>query len=327
MFRSSFSTLKPSLFFRQVRHAEVVNTPASIFFGGHHNNWGKINRIANEASRVKIDYDSKYAFKLKLAAEKRGLSSVNELKKDLLSRKADTQPSPPFQQPIIRQAHPTSMPKAMSLVKKTDTKYGPSAPALDKIVKLDLLAKESKESIAKIWTQHYADKDGITAVIPVATYSIMYQVSQKYPLVSNHPLLCLDHIIDCISPAHQFILPMPRDTGLEFFFLQFQAHQCNITSLLEYKSKGEKARPFLTITHYPELADTKGIVLMRGEINDNPKRMISVANAQFLAFAVQQFYSINNPTSVKLVEMFNTLPEEFNYQDLIKEMEKIIPLQ
>lgn len=29
-----------SNFFRQIRHAEVVNTPASIFFGGHHNNWG-----------------------------------------------------------------------------------------------------------------------------------------------------------------------------------------------------------------------------------------------------------------------------------------------
>lgn len=89
MIRSTFTKVKPSLFFRQVRHAEVVNTPASIFFGGHHNNWGKyevvnchehvsnicvttdrINRIANEASRVKIDYDSKYAFKLKLAAEK-----------------------------------------------------------------------------------------------------------------------------------------------------------------------------------------------------------------------------------------------------------------
>jgi len=41
MIRSSFTKLKPSLFFRQVRHAEVVNTPASIFFGGHHNNWGK----------------------------------------------------------------------------------------------------------------------------------------------------------------------------------------------------------------------------------------------------------------------------------------------
>ncbi|KAK4513765.1 phosphatidylserine decarboxylase [Mucor velutinosus] len=306
MIKSSFSKLKPSLFFRQVRHAEVVNTPASIFFGGHHNNWDRINRIANEASRVKIDYDSKYAFKLKLAAEKRGLSSVNELKKDILARKVDSQPLSPPQRPTTRQAPSTSTPKAVSSAKKTNTKYESSAPTLDKIVKLDLLAKESKESIAKIWTRHYADKDGITAVIPVDTYSTMFQVSQKYPL---------------------FILPMPRDTGLEFFFLQFQAHQCNITSLLEYKTRGEKARPFLTITHYPELADTKGIVLMRGEINENPKKMISVANAQFLAFAVQQFYSTNNPTSVKLVETFNTSPEEFNYQDLIKELENIIPLQ
>lgn len=119
---------------------------------------------------------------------------------------------------------------------------------------------------------------------------------------------------------------MPRDTGLEFFFLQFQSHQCYITSLLEYKTKGEKARPFLTITHFPELADTKGIVLMRGEVNDNPKKMISAANAQFLAFAVQQFYSTNNPKTAKLVEIFNKSPEEFNYQDLIKEMEDIIPL-
>ncbi|KAL9551898.1 hypothetical protein MBANPS3_004035 [Mucor bainieri] len=326
MIRSSLNKLKPSLFFRQIRHAEVVNTPASVFFGGHHNNWDRINRIAKEASRVKIDYDSKYALKLKLAAEKRGLSSVNELKKDVLSKKVESQPPSPSQQPIIRQAPSMSMSKAASGVKKTDMNYESNAPTLDKVVKLDLLAKESKESIAKIWTQHYADKDGITAIIPVDTYSTMYQVSQKYPLVSSHPLLCLGNIIDCSIPL-QFILPMPRDTGLEFFFLQFQAHQCNITSLLEYKTRGEKARPFLTITHYPELADTKGIVLMRGEINDNPKKMISAANAQFLAFAVQQFYSTNNPASIKLVETFNTLPEEFNYQDLIKAVENIIPLQ
>jgi ATP synthase F1 complex assembly factor 1 len=87
MIRNSFNKIKPASFFRQIRHAEVVHSPASIFFGGHHNNWGnfksikcfsriniyetvRINRIANEASRVKVDYDSKYALKLKLAAEK-----------------------------------------------------------------------------------------------------------------------------------------------------------------------------------------------------------------------------------------------------------------
>ncbi|KAG1048940.1 hypothetical protein G6F43_008705 [Rhizopus delemar] len=132
-----------------------------------------------------------------------------------------------------------------------NVKYQSDAPTLDKIVKLDMLLKEDAESIAKIWTQYHADKDGISA----------------------------------------FILPMPRETGLEFYFLQFQSHQCYITSLLEYKSKGEKARPFLTITHFPELLEKKGIVLMKGNINDNPKRMLSTGNAQFLAFALQRFYA------------------------------------
>jgi ATP synthase F1 complex assembly factor 1 len=119
---------------------------------------------------------------------------------------------------------------------------------------------------------------------------------------------------------------MPRDSGLEFFFLQFQSHQCNFTSLIEYKTKGEKARPFLTITHFPELAESKGIVLMKGDINDNPKKMLSASNAQFLAFALQQFYSPDNPRKLKLVERFNDLPEEFDYQELIKEMDNTIPL-
>lgn len=125
----------------------------------------------------------------------------------------------------------------------------------------------------------------------------------------------------------QFILPMPRETGLEFFFLQFQSHQCNLTSLLEYKTKGEKARPYLTITHYPELMEEKDIVLMRGDINDNPKKMLSSSNAQFLAFAIQRFYSTDDPQKLKLIELFNTSPEDFDYQHLIEEMESVVPLK
>jgi hypothetical protein len=45
--------------------------------------------------------------------------------------------------------------------------------------------KEDRESIAKIWTEYHLDKDGITAVIPITTYSKMYSVSQKYPLVNS----------------------------------------------------------------------------------------------------------------------------------------------
>lgn len=120
---------------------------------------------------------------------------------------------------------------------------------------------------------------------------------------------------------------MPRENGLEFYFLQFQEHQCHMTSLLEYKTKGEKARPFFTITHFPELAESKGIVLMRGEINDNPKKMLTASNAQFLAFALQQFYSTDNQHRLELVRLFNDVPDEFNYKELIKEMDDIVPLK
>lgn len=120
---------------------------------------------------------------------------------------------------------------------------------------------------------------------------------------------------------------MPRETGLEFYFLQFQSHQCYITSLLEYKSKGEKARPFLTITHFPELLEKKGIVLMKGNINDNPKRMLSIGNAQFLAFALQRFYASDDQRKLKLVKLFNNCPEKFDYHKLLKEVDSILWMQ
>ncbi|KAG2200088.1 hypothetical protein INT47_007733 [Mucor saturninus] len=282
-----------SNYIRQIRHAEIVNSPSINLFGGHYNNWDRIKCIANEANRVKVDYDTKYALKLREAAQKRGVT-MQELKTSISKiKKATPKSTSALRLEVKKEADP---------VKRTLS----TAPTLDSIVKLDLLLKEDNDKIIKIWTQYNCDKDGIYAVIPVATYSKMYQTSQKYSL---------------------FILPLPRETGLEFFFLQFQSHQCNLTSLLEYKTKRENARPFLTITHYPELSESKGIVLMRGDINDKPKKMLTNSDAHYLAFALQQFYSTDDPHKIKLVHLFNTLPEKFDYHMLIKEMESVVPLQ
>lgn len=116
---------------------------------------------------------------------------------------------------------------------------------------------------------------------------------------------------------------MPREEGVEFFFLQFSFHQCNFTSLLEYKTKGSEARPFLTLTHFPELQKSKGIVLMKGDINDDP-RMVTTANAQFLTFALQQFYVTGGESKLKLVEKFHNSPAEFDFQELIEAVEKVV---
>ncbi|ORZ19725.1 ATP11 protein-domain-containing protein [Absidia repens] len=191
---------------------------------------------------------------------------------------------------------------AATVTAKAQQPYDSSAPTLDKIVKLELFEKENAETIEKIWTQYHADKDCITAIIPSKVYDTLYKRSQAYPM---------------------FIVPMPRESGIEFFVMQFSFHQCHFTSLLEYKTKGTEARPFFTITHFPELASTKDIVLMRGEISDEP-RMIDTQNAQFLAFTLQQFYATGDKTKFDMVETFHKAPQDFDYQALINEVEKVI---
>ncbi|RUS14472.1 ATP synthase mitochondrial F1 complex assembly factor 1, partial [Endogone sp. FLAS-F59071] len=110
--------------------------------------------------------------------------------------------------------------------------------------------------------------------------------------------------------------------GIEFYLLQFSYHQCVFTSLLEYKTKGAGARPYLTLTHYPDLLPTKGIVLMHGELADSP-RVLSVADAQFLAFQVQQFYVSGGERKLRLVEKFHEKPDEFDHRVLLEELEKM----
>lgn len=115
----------------------------------------------------------------------------------------------------------------------------------------------------------------LSATIPAPIYSSMVAVAKKTP---------------------QMILPLPREGGEEFFFLQWQFYDDDqstvvFTSLGEYKLKGEWARPFLSVTHWTDLAaaqgetaDLQGAVFMRAEITSTtpPKLPPSVKNASAL---------------------------------------------
>ncbi|KAI8994965.1 ATP11 protein-domain-containing protein [Pilobolus umbonatus] len=245
------------------------------------------------------DLEAKYAEKIKERAKREGLT-VEQLKEKI---KADAEKKAKEARPVkIAKQTPTKKPSPETVAAKSQLPYDSSAPTLDKLVKLELLEKETPETIEQIWKAGHATKDCITAVIPTNIYDKMYERSQKYPM---------------------FVVPMPREEGMEFFFLQFNFHQCNFTSLLEYKTKGSESRPFLTITHFPELSKSKGIVLMKGDINNDP-RMIDTTNAQFLAFALQQFYATGSEKNMALVEKFRTKPDEFDFQELIDAVKTMI---
>ncbi|ORX95126.1 ATP11-domain-containing protein [Basidiobolus meristosporus CBS 931.73] len=256
-----------------------------------------------------VFYEQKYADKLKRKAESEGVKTVQELKDKVLKPVKVS-----YTYPTTRATTDTAT-NAVNDKSSTDARKIPSASSveytsnglpsnvkpLDKILKLDKVLAEDAETIGKIWTEYHANKDCLSAVIPAETYGKLFERSKKYPL---------------------FVLPVPRQEGAEMYLLQFAFHQCYFTSLLEYKTHGENARPYLTLTHYTDLKDSKNIVLMHGEIADKP-RILSPQDAQFLVYALQQFYVTGSERKKKLVEKFHHDPSSFDVQELIDELEKL----
>jgi ATP synthase F1 complex assembly factor 1 len=129
-----------------------------------------------------------------------------------------------------------------------------------------------------------------------------------------------------------FILPLPRDTGIEMHFLQFKFPEQNVThilftSLLEYKTHGEYARPHTTVIHFEDLAEEKGIVLMRGEV-ESEQRGIGLADARTLVMGVQKWYGADEGSErgrVRrgLIEEFSKGSDEFDIRKLMDELNRI----
>lgn len=67
----------------------------------------------------------------------------------------------------------------------------------------------------------------------------------------------------------QFLFALPRKEGYEFFVVQFTGNEAHFTSLINYQAFNENAPECLTLIHYTDLAETKGIVLMVGEYDSN----------------------------------------------------------
>ncbi|KAG0051805.1 hypothetical protein BGZ83_003281 [Gryganskiella cystojenkinii] len=249
-----------------------------------------------------VDYTQKYAEKLKQRAHQEGVKTVEELKAKILPA---TQTA--FKKPLSLETPSTSEQQtttatATSNQQQRQQKIDASSESksnnlsLDKIMKLELVKDLDAEAIGKIWIQkHLGQEDTISAVVPAETYKKMLKRSKEYPL---------------------FLLPLSHGDGVEFYLLQFNFHQIIFTSLLEYKTHGTNARPYLTLTHYPELIEDKGVVLMNGSVTTDP-RVLTVDQAQILTFGLQQYYVSDHPEKIELLHDFHKRPEKFSHERLI----------
>ena len=210
-------------------------------------------------------------------------------------------PPPKFNTRKSASSTPLSTPPAVSPVK-----------TLSSYVDVDKLRQhtDSKE-IELIWRAGHTKDSLICAVIPSPIYRRMATLARDHPM---------------------FILPLPRDNGVEMHFMQFkfpEAHVTHIlfTSLLEYKTHGEFARPHTTVMHFEDLAEEKGIVLMRGEV-DGKQRGVGLDDARTLVMGVQKLYGADMESEMgrnrrKLVEEFTRGSEEFDVGKLLDELNRI----
>ncbi|KAI4482125.1 hypothetical protein M0802_013823 [Mischocyttarus mexicanus] len=170
---------------------------------------------------------------------------------------------------------------------------------LSDIMNIEMIKGKTKEEIGQIWMEYHKQKDYICAIIESEQYERIFGYGSKYPL---------------------FLLPLPRKQGYEFFLSQFQGNKVYMTSLLWYQTHKENAPECLTLTHYTEFKDSMGIVLMRGEFDLN---FLNSQEAQCLTNELQLYYIGKNSQRLKLLETFNDNPNNFKYNDLIDQLEKI----
>ena len=168
---------------------------------------------------------------------------------------------------------------------------------LDSIVKLDLLREKSAEEISQIWSQHYAGKDGVVfATVPVDKYTRLKVKGKEFPL---------------------FIYPLPRETGFEFMLGQCSEDDWYYTPLISYQTHGEYAPYSLAIHYYPELAESKGIVLMMGEICAEE---LKPELATLLALQTQLIYGSDE--NLELVKLMHEKPDDFQHMEVINVCKK-----
>lgn len=198
----------------------------------------------------------------------------------------------------------------------------------------DLPAKE----IEALWRLRHANSSTtICAAIPLETYQRIAVAARQNPQFVL-PVPCQQPVEDAPAESQE------TQNAAEIHFLQWAFHPAAddfvassgetanthtstviFTNLGAFKMHGTYAQPHTTITHYLDLADDKGLVLLHGQTV--PDRGVSTADATWLVSCVQRFYDFGGQASGRkgeLVRMFTRGDvENFKVEELLEESEKI----
>ncbi|ESK95536.1 f1f0 atp synthase assembly protein atp11 [Moniliophthora roreri MCA 2997] len=308
------------------------------------------------------EYESKYADKLSQRAKEKGvsISQLKELAKErleeerarvkeanhrVLSANAKANPAKkgPDSQPLGSSSRQDSSP-----VKPLSTILN-----LPRILSGNLNATQ----VGALWTAYHASRSEGTgrgylcASIPVDMYEKMAKIGAKYP----------SFVLPVPRPKQPNAEEVKgeEDMAYEFYFMEWGFHEAPpapsttpvdplssqstppdapaskmpistvlFTPLIQYKLRNQFATPYLILTHYTDLAQSHGIVLLRGEItpaSGEGRYMLSQEDAQVLSMGLQKFYLWNDKAEdaesskgEQILRAFHEKQEDFDWQDMLK---------
>ncbi|KAL1407674.1 hypothetical protein Q8F55_007107 [Vanrija albida] len=323
--------------------------------------------------RKRKEMEAKYGDKLTKRVKEEGVSNLDALKERVVApsvlakikakkyREEEAAKAEKARQEEEAQRAAASAAKAEATTEKRDAARKSQAEGdrsgvkpLSSIINLPLILMTPHDAaaIGDIWNTYHRTHTTLapsflSASMPLGTYESILTLAKENPF---------------------FVLPLPRgkdggESSFEMFYVQWLFHpspsapptadpkadaplppvtSAIFTPLEEFKSAGEWAQPFLTLTFYPDLANTHGTVLLRGEITpvsaagpagsaENPGFLLSQQEAQLLDLALQRFYCAGlGPANEDLVQReerlkrgqalrdFREKPQEWDWQGLIQ---------
>ncbi|KAF2303966.1 hypothetical protein GH714_025393 [Hevea brasiliensis] len=169
------------------------------------------------------------------------------------------------------------------------TGFTPLQPKpLDSIMDIERAKGKSPEDLASIWDD------------------VMYPILHSFLDLSlgKRSYWCVydSQTLSFVGGKEQLIVQMPHMlfTGLE-----------------DYKARGTQAAPYFTVSFYTEFAETKDLVLIRGDVIFTSK--LSDEEATWLLETAQSFYL--NDVRYKLVERFNKETRDFEFKDVLRALD------
>lgn len=164
-----------------------------------------------------------------------------------------------------------------------------------RVSKLEQDKSQTPQDVAALWhTFHSFTMDLCSDVVSAERYALFTERTRRNPM---------------------FIMPVFKSIGYMNLLVQFQPPYTLLTSLREYKSRGHNASTMATFAHYTELAKSKKIVLVRGEVANATQsgESINKGEASMCMSMVRRFY-LDNALYEQFVEAFNHRPHEFKFE-------------